>query len=195
MTIGVWGDSITFGSCDSEALGWAGRMRKALASNNGNQLYNFGICGETSEDLLKRFKTEAEAIEPTDIIFAIGINDSKYPGETDTSKVSLIDYQRNLEELINLAKTFTGKITILGAIRVDEGWRSVQGSRFLNEEIQKYNTVMEEVAFRNNLQFIDIFDVLDTTRHLADGLHPNAEGYQKMFEAIKNKVTFSIEKS
>ena len=191
MTIGVWGDSITFGSCDSEALGWAGRIRKSLSTDDVNHLYNFGICGETSEDLLKRFKLEAEAIEPSDIIFAIGINDSKYPGESDTNKVSLADYQRNLEELITQAKAFTKKITIIGATRVDDEWRSMRGSRFLNEEIQKYNAVMKETAGKHGLMFIDMFDVLDPTVDLADGLHPNAKGYQKMFEAIKSELNLS----
>ena len=176
MTIGVWGDSITFGSCDSEALGWAGRLRKSLPTDDIRHLYNFGICGETSEDLLKRFKIEAEAIEPTDIIFAIGINDSKYPGKTDTNKVSLTDYQSNLEELLAQAKVSTKKITIIGATRVDEKWRSMRGSRFLNEEIQKYNAVMKETTDKHGLVFIDMFDVLDPTVDLADGLHPNVEG-------------------
>lgn len=190
MTIGVWGDSITFGSCDSEALGWAGRLRKTLSPDDYSHLYNFGICGETSQDLLKRFSIEAKAIEPSDIIFAIGINDSKYPSESDINKVSLADYQKNLEELITQAKAFTNKITIVGATKVDDEWRSVKGSRFLNDEIQKYNTVMRSVADKHGFQFIDMFEVLDTAIDLADGLHPNAQGYQKMFKSIKSKVNF-----
>ncbi len=30
MEIGIWGDSITYGAGDSEALGWVGRLRKSL---------------------------------------------------------------------------------------------------------------------------------------------------------------------
>ncbi|MBP9732581.1 MAG: SGNH/GDSL hydrolase family protein [Candidatus Magasanikbacteria bacterium] len=190
MTIGVWGDSITFGACDSKGLGWPGRLRKELALDDYSHLYNFGICGETSEDLLKRFKIEAEAIKPSDIIFAIGINDSKYPGNDETNKVSLANYEKNLEDLINQAKNFTKGITIVGAIQVNDAWRSMSGSRFFNEEIQKYTAVMKDVADRHGLRFIDMSDVLDTTHDLADGLHPNAEGYQKMFEAIKTQVIF-----
>ncbi len=190
MTIGVWGDSITFGSCDSEALGWAGRLRKTLSSDDYGHLYNFGVCGETSEDLLKRFSIEAGVIEPSDIIFAIGINDSKYPNESDVNKVPLTNYQKNLEELITQAKAFTNKITVIGATKVNDEWRSAKGSRFLNDEIQKYNTVMKDTADKHGFQFIDMFDVLDTTSDLADGLHPNAQGYQKMFDLIKSRVNF-----
>jgi len=191
MTIGVWGDSITFGSCDSEALGWCGRLRKSLPTEGWNELYNFGISGETSTDILKRFEVEASAIRPSDIIFAVGINDSKFPSEAEQNKVSLSDYKENLEKLIKQAKSFTDKITIVGATRVDDEWRSVKGSRFLNEEIEKYNLVMKEEANQNQLVFIDMFSVLDPALDLADGLHPNAQGYQKMFEVIRAKTTLS----
>lgn len=191
MTIGVWGDSITFGSCDSEALGWPGRLRESLPLDDWSELYNFGICGETSADLLKRFEIEASAIQPSDIVFAIGINDSKYPGESEQNKVALSDYKANLEKLIKQAKSFTNKITIVGATRVDDGWKSAKGNRFLNEEIEKYNAAMKEVASQNNLPFIDMFDVLDPAIDLADGLHPNAQGYQKMFEVIKANTALS----
>ena len=190
MTIGVWGDSIVYGSCDSEALGWAGRLRKVLPTDDYHNLYNFGICGETSEDVLRRFKIEANAIEPSDILFAVGINDSKYPSESDINLVPVTDYRKNLEELVSQAKKFTESITIIGATKVDEEWRSARGSRFFNEEIEQYNTVMQEVAEQHNLIFVDIFEVLEPDTDLADGLHPNAQGYQKMFEAIKDTVEF-----
>lgn len=190
MTIGVWGDSITFGSCDSEALGWVGRMRKTVSLADYDHVYNFGICGQTSVDLLTRFTVEAQAIRPSHIVFAIGINDSKYPGESNVNNVPLQDYQRNLEELISQAKKFTEKIILISATKVDDTWRSVPTNRFCNEVIEQYNRVMYEIAGQHKLNFINVFDVLDTTSDLADGLHPNTQGYQKLFEYIKNAQQF-----
>lgn len=188
MTIGIWGDSIVYGSCDSETLGWAGRLRKALPTDDYNNLYNFGICGDTSEDVLKRFQIEVDAIGPDKIVFAVGINDSKFPNDTSEHNVSLDIYEKNLEELITTAKKYTEEITIVGATKVDDEWRSARGSRFMNEEIQKFNEVMKQVATRHNLGYIDVFETLDPSSDLDDGLHPNATGYQKMFEVIKSKL-------
>jgi len=188
MTIGIWGDSITYGSCDGEALGWVGRLRKVLVSNDDNEVYNFGICGNTSADVVNRFKIEAEAIEPTHIVFAIGINDSKYVSESEINKVPLVDYVKNMESLIESAKLLVSRISIVGATRVDDGWRFVPGSRFLNEEIERYNKAMKEVSERHGAVFIDVFDVLDQATDLADGLHPNAQGYEKMFERIRGAL-------
>jgi acyl-CoA thioesterase-1 len=188
MTIGIWGDSIVYGSCDSEALGWAGRLRKALPTDDYNNLYNFGICGETSEDLLKRFDIEAEAIGPEHIVFAVGINDSKFPDSSDENKVSLEDYEKNLNKLIASAKTHTSSIAVVSATKVNDEWRSVRGSRFMNEEIEKFNAVMVKVAQEHKIKFIDVFDTVDPTTDLDDGLHPNAQGYEKMYKIIKDNL-------
>ena len=190
MKIGIWGDSITFGSCDPEALGWAGRIRKTLPTDDCRHLYNFGICGETSEDLLKRFEIEAKAIGPEKIVFAIGINDSKFPSESDINKIPLVEFEQNLNELLQQAKNYTDQITLVGLTRVDNQWRSVSGSRFLNEEIEKYDSIIKKVASKHNYRFISVIDVIDPSADLADGLHPNATGYQKMFEKIKSEVGF-----
>jgi len=191
MTIGVWGDSITHGSCDSEALGWVGRIRKALPTDDYNHIYNFGVCGDTSTDLLARFAIEAKAINPDHIVFAVGINDSKFPEGLDTHKVSLSDYKANLSELILSAKQYTESIAVISATKVDPEWRSARGSRFMNEEIAKFNEVLATLAEVHGLKYIDVFETIDPTTDLADGLHPNAQGYQKMFEVIKPNLSWA----
>jgi len=188
MTIGIWGDSITFGSCDTAGLGWPGRLRKNLPINDDWQLYNFGICGETTEELLQRFSIEAQAIEPEKIIFAIGINDSKFPNESQENCVDIISFRANLVELIQKAQRHTNNIVFIGLTKVDSNWRSTKGSRFLNEEIEKYDNCIEQVAGEHKLSYIPMFELLNTDTDLADGLHPNADGYQKMFTAIQQQL-------
>ena len=58
----VFGDSITFGKGDSLEGGWCGRLKKYFENMGGNhRLYNLGISGNTTEDLLERFDIEAKA--------------------------------------------------------------------------------------------------------------------------------------
>lgn len=189
MTIGIWGDSITYGSCDEEALGWAGRLRKTLPTNDYHQLYNFGICGETTDDLLKRFKIEAQAINPDKIVFAIGINDLKFPKNSEINKVAIEIFRNNLEELLKQACQYTDDITLIGLTKVGDEWKTAKGKQSLNEEIKKYDTVIQEIAEENKYLYISIFDTIVTSIDLADGIHPNTNGYQKMFEIIKSKLT------
>lgn len=187
MDIGIWGDSITYGSCDEEALGWAGRLRKTLPIDDYYQLYNLGISGETSTDLLNRFTVEATAVRPNKIIFAIGTNDSKFPAEADSNNVQPAEFEQNLNNLIERARRHTDQITFIGLTKVDDTWSSVRGSRFLNEEIEKYDAIIKKVSDENACSFISVIDTVDPKVDLADGLHPNALGYQKMFEKIQSE--------
>lgn len=188
MEIGIWGDSITYGQCDTEALGWVGRLRKSLPIDDYVGVYNFGVCGDTTQDVLARFSTEANSMDPNIILFAVGINDSKFPKGKNENNVSLEEFKVNMGQLIQLAKGFTEKVYIIGATKVDVGFETSKGSRFFNRDIEEYNTALKELAHTNTLSFIDVYDVLNPTDDLFDGLHPNAEGYQKMFETITSEL-------
>ena len=188
MEIGIWGDSITYGAGDSEALGWVGRLRKSLETNENVSVYNFGICGDTTDDLLKRLSIEAEAIKPDVIVFAIGINDSSFPVGKIENKVRLENYKQNMRELTKLARSHTSKIYIVGATKVDEALIRKSGTRFMNETIQTYNNFLKEFSKTEGLTFINVFDVIDVDADLDDGLHPNAQGYEKLFSTISRFV-------
>ena len=189
MEIGVWGDSITYGKCDSEALGWVGRIRKSYPIGENGHVYNRGIGGDTSEDLLKRFAVEAESIEPEVIVFAIGINDSKYPAGATENLVPIEKFKENMRSLIKQAKAHSAKIYIVSCTSVvDESPRS-SGTRFTNEQIAIYNSFLKELAESESLQYIDISDVLDISTDLHDGLHPNAGGYEKLATVIGSQIT------
>jgi lysophospholipase L1-like esterase len=187
-TVGVWGDSITYGACDPEALGWVGRLRKLLDTNDYGSVYNFGVCGDTSEDLLERFSVEANSIEPNVIILAIGINDSKYPVGQSTNLVPFEKYRTNIEALLIQARKYTDKIFVVGAKQVDESRMKPGYSRFENKTIQTYNKFLKKFCEDERLTFLDVFDVLDIKTDLYEGLHPNAQGYDKLFKAIANSI-------
>ena len=183
MEIGVWGDSITYGECDSEALGWVGRLRKAFPVEDYIGVYNRGICGDTSEDLVKRFAVEVNSIQPDTIIFAVGINDSKYPATKEGNKIPIEDFKKNIQTLVEEAKKYTDRIFIVGLTKVIE--TSIQSpSRFSNNQIELYNNVLKELSEKNTLQFINMLQAIDIKTDLYDGLHPNAKGYDKMSNTI-----------
>jgi len=190
MTIGVWGDSITYGQGDKEALGWVGRLRQTLPDDEYNELYNFGICGENTEALLKRFPAEVEAIKPSKIILAIGINDSKLPSGQNLNWVPIDKFRLNLNELISQAKQYTSDITLIGLTKVSDEFQSARGSRFLNEEIQKYDIVISELASETDCGYISVWETLNPTIDLSDGIQPNSVGYQKLFATIKANFAF-----
>ncbi len=184
MEIGIWGDSITFGAGDSDGLGWVGRLRNQLFLSDDVSVYNRGVCGDTSQDILKRFKVEAESIEPDKIIFAFGTNDSKYPEGKELNNVEFSLFESNVRELIQQAQGFTKDISFISLIKADEDNKTERGSKFVNEDIKKYSDCVKVICLENKLAFIDIFEVVDPQTDLYDIVHPNKEGYEKMYKAI-----------
>ncbi len=188
-TICLFGDSITWGACDPEGGGWGARLRSYFETNNIEvEVYNCGVSGDNTDDLLQRFKVEATAREPNIIIFAIGINDSQYVNSKDNPTVPIDKFQNNLQELVNQAKDFTDKIIFIGLTKVDESktmpipWNKI---KFYDmDNVSKYNSVIRNFCQKNKLLFIDMLDLIQN-EDLEDGLHPNPNGHKKMFEKIK----------
>ncbi len=185
MDIGVWGDSITYGAGDSEALGWVGRLRKECEKRDEHAgVYNFGICGDTTEDLLARFEIEAKALQPDTILFAVGTNDAAYRAGSSTTRVPLEEYKKNMQMLITQAKAFTEKVILIGLTRADEDHTRKSGTVFSNATTVEYNNCLRALAASESVAFVDVIDTVDSATDLADGLHPNAQGYEKMFQTI-----------
>lgn len=197
--ISVFGDSITWGASDYEFGGWVARLKNYFENDSDNDIdvYNLGVSGDTTNDLLMRFKTEclARNRHPQIIIFAIGTNDSQYINSKNNPRTPIDKFENNLKKLINQAKEFSDKIIFIGFTKVDESklmpvsWS--EEKFYNNENILKYNSVIKKVSKENNLLFINLIDLLDI-KDLNDGLHPNSKGHEKMFLKIKEFLLSNI---
>lgn len=191
--ISIFGDSIAWGSWDPEGGGWVTRLRRYFETNENYDVdvYNLGVAGDTTSNLLLRFNTEclARNRHPQIIVFAIGINDSRYINTSDNPQTSVEEFQSNLVELINQAKEFSKKIIFVGLTKVDEvktmpsPWS--QEKFHSNSNVVKYNSIIKKISEEHNLPFIDLLDLLEIN-HLEDGLHPNSSGHKKIFLAVKD---------
>ena len=62
MNVLIFGDSITWGAYDPEQGGWATRLRNYFEEkDNDIDVYNLGISGDTTADLLERIEIEAKS--------------------------------------------------------------------------------------------------------------------------------------
>ncbi|HNY36011.1 MAG TPA: GDSL-type esterase/lipase family protein [Candidatus Pacearchaeota archaeon] len=190
MTICIFGDSIAWGASDYEKGGWADRLKNYLMTEDID-VYNLGISGDTTEELLKRFAVETEARKPDIIIFAIGINDSLSIKEN--KPVNLEKFRNNLASLTDKAKQFTDKIIFIGLTNVDETktnpyFPSETGKSYNNQSIGEYDEAIRSFCEDNDLMFIEMLGLLINDDDLCDGLHPSSIGHQKMFGIIKNAI-------
>lgn len=194
MNICVFGDSITYGAHDSEQGGWVNRWRLFLGCKKSNiEVYNFGVSGDNTEDLLKRFEAEIKLREPDKIVFAIGINDSQFLIKEKKNRIPIDKFDNNIKELILKAKKYISDIIFIGMTSVDEvrtspiPWNT--NKIYKNSYIKEYNERIKNICEKENINFIYLFDVLNNEL-LEDGLHPNSKGHQKIFEVIKKEIKF-----
>ena len=211
MTIICFGDSITYGNWDPEG-GWVGRLRnyldtKSLGAYEGADLYskfytltyNQGIPGDTSTGLFARFETELiprfNPDEETIILFAIGINDSRFYRSTGKHETDLETFGQNIWDMWEIARGYSEDIAFIGLTPVDEDrtnplyWET--DAVYKNEYIEKYDEVIREFCDYRKIPFIDIFSKMKNMNlHelLEDGIHPNGKGYEVIEEIVRSSV-------
>ncbi|MBU3904731.1 MAG: hypothetical protein KJ906_01110 [Nanoarchaeota archaeon] len=199
MKIIVFGDSVAYGAWDLEG-GWVQRLRKFLDKKvlDSNYdffclLYNCGISGDTTEDLLRRFEFETNIRGAGLIVFEIGINDSVHLLKENKNWVDIKIFENNLKKLIKISQNFTSKIIFVSLTPVDESkvtpipWD--KDKYYTNENIKKYNDIIKNTCKENNIYFIETFDSFmknDYKKLLEDGLHPNTKGHEMIFNTVKD---------
>jgi lysophospholipase L1-like esterase len=200
-----FGDSITFGKGEQPCVGWVGRLKDYFEpKGDHNGVYNLGISGNTSTDLLKRFDVECQSRiklkrsrDKYIILIAIGTNDCKFDGKpSDNNPRTTSDqFGKNIKELITKAKAYQAELIFMGLPPVDQS-RTLpfEETWFDPERVKLFDSTVKELCEKNNVLFLDIFGKLNDEKWpqmLLDGLHPNSQGYEKIYELIKE---FLIEK-
>lgn len=204
----VFGASTTYGAWDIEG-GWVQRLRKSIDRriiDSGYKhyylVYNLGVSGDKSADILARFEKETKARlghhnEKIIILFHLGINDCIYNEKLGGPEVSPEQFRENYTKLINLAKKYSSRIVIIGSMPVDARVDPIPwslGRSYRNEDVREFNKIMKAVAQENNWDFIEIYERFmkqDYSSLLADGVHMTSEGHKKLFEIVRD---FLIEK-
>lgn len=167
----VFGDSVTQAAYVQNS--WVDLLKAYLEDKFPDDfvnVFNLGVGGNTTNDILKRFYEESSVRIPTSIIFAVGINDSS---------LHLVEknlFESNLKRLCDMATKFSTDITFVGPVLgADSNDR---------KRAENYNNVLETVGLSRNFKFIQLLDKLNP-EDFQDGLHPNEQGHRKMFEIIK----------
>lgn len=203
MILFIFGDSITQGYWDSEG-GWVDRVKASVQSKDiANKfstyhgVYNLGIDGNTTRQVINRFNNETQARLWPDcdygVIFAIGINDTLFREQKDYISTPS-QYKEDLAILLQQARELTPRIAFVNLCPVDETLtnplpNSSTGKSFTNERINAFNNVLGEFCSTNDVTLINVHDqFMKSSNALADGLHPNAKGHQIIAKAVQPTV-------
>ena len=180
----VFGDSIVMGLWD-ERGGWPER----LWAGRSRIVYNLGVDGETSEDVSKRFLSEAKsrANRQSIITFAVGINDSSRVD--GAHRVSLAKYVNNMEHLIDSAREhFTSKVLCLGLAPIDQSktvpFKLEKTISFFSADQRNYDSALEAVCQRKEVRHVLLRDLRFENHLSEDGVHPLSSGHAIIAERV-----------
>ena len=204
MRVLVFGDSITQGFRDEVAGGWCNRLvsevmrRDSVSDSDYNrEVFNLGISGDTTADLLKRIEFEIEArilkykTSTYDVaVLAIGVNDTQYDMKTFLPKMDLEETKQNLNKIVAILRKHNVKVVFLGSAPVYEpriqpmAWKQTHG--YSNALIKERNNLVKELADLGGDLFIDLSGVYRNQEVdvLPDGIHPNAKGHEYIYETV-----------
>ncbi|SHG62013.1 Lysophospholipase L1 [Thermosyntropha lipolytica DSM 11003] len=166
------GDSTTYGFPYGPEHSWT----SMLAEQINGKVINKGINGNTTEDMLRRFKRDVLDLKPDYVIITGGINDV-VQGE------SLAAITFNIENMVREALAQGIKVVLGLPTPVDyPAWEKV---------LQNLRDWLVQLAKSLNLPVIDFSKAFYDENHilkkhllLPDGGHPTREGYKAMFAQI-----------
>ena len=172
------GDSLSEGQGVDENQSFPRLVEKYLIEKKHDVIVtNGGVSGSTSASGLTRLKWHLK--KKTDVmVLELGANDG-------LRGLKLTETKKNLEEIIQFAKSKKVKVLLLGLLMPPN-----YGKKYTNEFEQMYKKIAakEKVPF---LPFV-LDDVAGKSElNLPDGVHPNPKGH----EVIAKNVTNFVEKN
>ncbi len=195
MRILVFGDSIVYGSWDSQG-GWVERLKKVAHAKTlqsqgeqKTQVLNLGIGGDTSTKILKRLDAEITArfspSWPFAFVFSFGANDERtIQGKPETS---LEEFKQNAQAIIDIAKKHSQAILFVAAPPLSQPEVMFKGVEYSDERIVEYQDALQEIVEAAGIKFVDVREALEAAEDNIfsyDGLHPNDLGHQIIAEVV-----------
>jgi lysophospholipase L1-like esterase len=175
---------------DSITDGW-GRGRGKFFP--GKPYINRGISGQTTPQMLIRFRPDVIALQPKVVVILAGTND--IAGNTGPSTLEMIE--DNLVSMAELAKANGIKVVLSSVMPVCDYIRP-QTERRPPEKIIALNTWMKTFAEKNGFVYLDYYTpMLDDKGMLKkdltfDGLHPNDAGYEVMGPLAEKAISQAL---
>lgn len=149
---------------------------------------NRGISGQTTPQMLLRFRQDVIHLKPSIVVILAGINDIAQ--NTGPSTIEMI--ANNIISMAELAKANHINVIICSVLPAfDFPWR--EGLKPA-EKVIKLNALLKSYSNKNKLEYVDYYSAMvndsnGLKKELGeDGIHPNKKGYLIMEPILEKAI-------
>lgn len=184
---------------DSITEGW-GRKESATSPDRngffpGKPYINRGISGQTTPQMLVRFRQDVIDLQPKVVVMLAGTNDIA----ENTGKTTLRDIENNIASMSDLARANGIRLVLCSVLPVsDFPWhRGLEPA----PKIRALNAWIEEYAAKNGFVYVDYYSRMATSdgglkpELSVDGVHPNKAGYEIMAPLAEAGIEEALKKN
>lgn len=159
---------------------------------------NRGISGQTTPQMLVRFRQDVISLNPKVVVILAGVNDIA----GNTGPMELADIESNYASMTELAKAHNIRVVLSSVLPV-HNYSAASNDFFplrAPGQILKLNRWLESYCAENYCVYLDYFtEMVDQRGWLKeqlsdDGLHPNAAGYAVMAPMAASAIERATQK-
>ena len=161
-----------------------------------------GISGQTTPQMLVRFRPDVVALHPAAVLILAGTNDLA----GNTGPMSLEEIEGNLASMCELAQANRIKVILSSVLPVYDGGHNSEGKPLVMtdrrppEKILALNQWIKSYAGEHDDVYLDYFSAMVDDKGFLrkelseDGLHPNKAGYDVMAPLAQAAIDKALRK-
>lgn len=166
----------------------------------GKPYVNRGISGQTTSQMLLRFRPDVIDLKPKVVVILAGTNDIS--GNTGPMTPAAI--QGNLVSMVELAHASGIRVVLASVMPVSDYNKNAQGDQIIQTvrrpptQIIELNNWIKNFAAERKLVYLDYFSAMVDDKGFLkpeianDGLHPNAKGYEMIKPLAENAISTAL---
>ena len=151
-----------------------------------------GISGQTTSQMLVRFRQDVVQLQPDAVVILAGVNDiAGNTGPTTNEKIA-----GNIISMIELAHANKIKVILCSVLpAANFNWRPNDKAA---QNIVELNQLLASYANANTIPYVDYHTIMADTQnglpkeYSEDGVHPNLKGYQTMSPLLEKAINDTL---
>ena len=144
-------------------------------------VYNAGVPGDTTLELLKRFNRDVAQYEPDLVLLLAGANDMFYPGHM----LGIEACRRNMNALLDRVRNIGAESIIMTVPRFVESLMienypaTLEHPLSICERLADLNELIKSLADERGIPLVDVFSLIDPVDDSAESLMLNPANSQR----------------